>query len=123
MLRVKIVGITSGAEAPVHVARIYAHDLDENCILKINFRNAFNMLRRDKMLLAVKDHAPGLLAFVHSAYSTSSTLLGVGVGGGGRMEETIQSKEGVQQGDPLGPLLFGLTVHKLHSKNDLVKIT
>ena len=48
-------GITSRAEAAVHAARIYVHDLDENCILKIDFRNAFNMLRRDNMLLAVKD--------------------------------------------------------------------
>ena len=95
-------GITSGAEAAVHVARIYVHDLDENCILKI--RNAFNMLRH----AGCEGSCTWLLAFVHSAYSTSSSLWG----GGG---ETIQSKEGVQQGDPLGPLLFCLTVHKLVS--------
>ena len=41
-----------------------------------------------------------VFAFVHSAYSTSSTLLGGGGGGGG--EETIQSKESVQMGGPLG---------------------
>ena len=100
--------ITSGAEAAVHAATIYVHDLDENCILKIDFRIAFNMLRRDKMLLAMKDHAPGLIAYEHSVCSTSSTHFWG--------EETIQSKESVQQGDPLGPLLFCLMLHKLISR-------
>ena len=63
------------------------------------------LLRRDKMLLAVEDSAPELYAFVHSAYSSSSSLFWNG--------KIIQSSEGVQQGDPLGPLLFCLTIHPM----------
>ena len=96
-------GITSGAEAAVHVARIYVHDLDENCILKI--RNAFNMLRH----AGCEGSCTWFICLCTLCIFNIFKSLG---GGGG---ETIQSKEGVQQGDPLGPLLFCLTVHKLVS--------
>ena len=52
------------------------------------------------MLSAVKDSAPELFKFVFSAYSNPS-------------DHVIQSAEGVQQEDPLGPLLFCLTIHPL----------
>lgn len=41
--------------------------------------------------------------FVHSAYTSPSTLFW--------KDMAIQSAEGVQQGGPLGPLLFCLTIH------------
>ena len=49
--------------------------------------------------------APRLFRFVHSAYSSPSTLFWE--------DKTIQSAEGVQQGDPLEPLLFFLTIQQL----------
>jgi hypothetical protein len=73
--------------------------------VKLDFRNAFNSIRRDKVLDAVREHVPELLPFVYSAYSSPSSLFwGVKV---------IQSAEGVQQGDPLGPLLFCLGIHHM----------
>ena len=52
------------------------------------------------MLCAVRDLAPELVTFVHSTYSESSSLFwGV---------HCLQSSEGVQQGDPLGPFCFAL---------------
>ena len=60
------------------------------------------------MLEAVQKLAPGLFSFVHSAYSSPSTLFWA--------DNTLQSAEGVQQGDPLGPLLFCLTIHELGSQ-------
>ena len=51
-------GIKGGAEAAVHAARMYA----------------FNSLRRDRMLLAVQELAPALYPFVHSTYSSPSSL-------------------------------------------------
>ena len=74
-------------------------------LLKLDFENAFNTVRRDKMLIAVKEVVPMLLPFVHSAYSTSSTLFWG--------NKILESAEGVQQGDPLGPLLFCLVIHQL----------
>ena len=57
------------------------------------------------MLKAVQDLAPELLRFVHSVYSAPSTLLWE--------DECLLSCEAVQQGDPLGPLLFCLTLQQL----------
>ena len=64
-----------GAEAAVHATWMYAGDLDDNhWIVKLDFKNVFNSLRRDKMLLAVHELAPTLYPFVHSCYSSHSSL-------------------------------------------------
>ena len=102
-------GVRNGAEAAVHAARLYLRNLDPTiAIVKLDFQNAFNSIRRDKMLEAVQSLAPDLMAFVHSAYSSPSTLFWG--------DKTLQSSEGVQQGDPLGPLLFCLSIHQLCSQ-------
>ena len=107
-------GIKRGIEIAIHSARVYLSNLPhDHLILKLDFKNAFNTIRRDKMLLAVKDLAPNLLPFVHSVYCSSYSLFWG--------TEIIQSSEGVQQGDPHGPLLFCLTIHTMYSqlKSDL----
>ena len=97
-------GVKVGAQAAVHAARKYLNDLsDKHALVKLDFSNAFNSLRRDKMLEAVHDLAPEIYPHVYSAYSSPSTLHWG--------DHTIQSSEGVQQEDPLGPLLFCLTLH------------
>ena len=54
-------GILLGAEAAVHATRVYLQDMpDHHLLLKLDFRNAFNSLRQDKMLLAVCEKAPQL---------------------------------------------------------------
>ena len=57
------------------------------------------------MLAAVKDSAPELFTFILSAYTDPSALY--------CGDQVIMSSEGVQQGDPLGPLLFCLTIQPL----------
>ena len=64
-------------------------------MVKVDFKNAFNSLRWDKMLRAVKDHIPDLLPFVHSAYSSSSILLWNDV--------QVLSAKGHTAGGPPGP--------------------
>ena len=99
-------GVSKGAEAAVHAARLYINNLGSNkAVLKLDFINAFNSIRRDKMLSTVKRLAPSIYPFVHSAYSSSSSLFWG--------DKIIPSAEGVQQGDPLGPLLFCLTLHDM----------
>lgn len=98
-------GVRGGAEAAVHAARKFLSNMDpDHALVKLDFRNAFNSIHRDSMLEAVRDLSPTIYPFVHSVYSSPS-LLRWG-------DRTISSAEGVQQGDPLGPLLFCLTIHR-----------
>ena len=64
-------------------------------IVKNYFRNAFNSVRRDRMLEAVPALDPDIYHLVNSAYSSSHLFWG---------DHRILSAEGVQQGDLLGPL-------------------
>jgi hypothetical protein len=103
------VGVRGGAEAGAHAARRYwaaEHD-GPRAFLKVDFRNAFNELYRDKMLEEVAAHLPHYFHFISASYSTPSHLF--------FQDRLILSQRGVQQGDPLGPALFALTIHPLVS--------
>ena len=100
------VGVKSGAEALVHAARRFVGALpSDNILVKLDFTNAFNCIRRDRMLEATAVHLPELLSYVSSVYSLPSSLF--------FGHYIVESAEGVQQGDPLGPLLYSLTTHSL----------
>jgi hypothetical protein len=65
-------------------------------------RNAFNAIRRDKILSVVRRRVPELYRFSWQAYASDSFLF--------FGDTTIMSATGVQQGDPLGPALFSLAI-------------
>ena len=92
-------GVPLGAEAAAHAARSFLHNCGPGqALVKIDFTNAFNTLRRVEMLKVVQHELPELYPFIHSCYFSQSFL---------RFGPyTILSDEGPQQGDPLGPLLF-----------------
>jgi len=87
-------GVQGGAEIGVHATRRFVENMIPGQVfIKIDFKNAFNNIRKDSMLEAVQNHFPQLLPFVLSSYSQTSELwFG---------PHTISSEEGAQQGDPL----------------------
>ena len=64
--------------------------------------NAFNSLRRDSFLSVAHVRTPGLYSLLWQAYS-SPTILFFG-------KEGFASETGLQQGVPIGPALFALSV-------------
>lgn len=109
------VGVKAGAEIGAHCSRIYFNYTHRTpkIFLKIDFRNAFNEIRRDSMLEQVKAFLPGYFPFVSQGYMKESFLY--------FNSRKILSERGVQQGDPLGPILFALTLHPiiLQTKTEL----
>ena len=98
-------GSRCGVQAIVHAAWVYLRSLQLGQVfVKLDFRNAFNSIRCDKMFAAIDQQAPNILLFVHSASYSSSSFFD---------KDVIQSAEGVHPGDPLGPFLFCLFIHDL----------
>lgn len=67
-----------------------------------DFENVSNTIDRGRFLREVRHHLPGLAHWVEWCYRRPSRLFFDGV--------VISSEAGVQQGDPVGPLLFALAL-------------
>ena len=100
------VAVSGGCEAAVHATRRFLLDMaTDDVLVKLDFSNAFNTVRRDVILNNVAEKLPELYRLCWSAYSVTSLLK--------FSDKCILSREGVQQGDPLGPLLFCLALQPI----------
>ncbi|GAU90643.1 hypothetical protein RvY_03032 [Ramazzottius varieornatus] len=99
-------GTRSGAEAAVHFTRAFLSG-QTGCqtLLKLDFRDAFNSVHRDRLLEEVQKFLPEGNPFIFQMYRSPTNLI--------YGEHVIPSARGVQQGDPLGPLLFCLLTRNL----------
>jgi len=104
------VGVPSGVERMVHkVRRVFAAHKDDPdfVLLKVDMKNAFNMVSRRELLRSLEEF-PELVNWCYYLYGEPSILWF----GDAFANFELVSAEGVQQGDPLGPLLFALVLHK-----------
>ena len=99
-------GVRAGLDAAIHSTRdkLYC-DAESRIFLKLDFRNAFNTIRRDHIADCLQTHAPSLSQLFHACYSEPSYLT--------FGDEIFFSDEGLQQGDPLAPAYFCVDLHDI----------
>jgi hypothetical protein len=114
------VAVRGGCEAAVHSTKAFVHHYrhaKDMCLAKMDFENAFNLMSRKHILEQVQKHFPGLFRWAYLSLRTDGNLL---------LSEqlSLKSSRGVQQGDPLGPLLFalGLQVIPLKLRQDFPSV-
>lgn len=104
------VSVSGGAESMVHSTKHFLNDSNQ-CLLKIDFQNAFNSVQRGAFLAETQKHLPQIHNYSVCAYELESALL--------FGPHTIHSCTGVQQGDPIGPLLFSMAINPIITKLSL----
>ncbi|XP_052622301.1 uncharacterized protein LOC128127679 [Lactuca sativa] len=113
-----VVGVSGGTKAVLHSAnRVLSerHNDGSLSMLTVDFSNAFNLVDRSTLLHEVRLRCPSISLWVEFLYGQAARLyLG---------DTHIWSFTGVQQGDPLGPLLFAFMLHLLlHNIRDNCKL-
>jgi hypothetical protein len=100
-----IVGVPGGSQIVRHT--LWAGlSANPSCVtVQVDWQNAFNTLRRERMLDAVAQRCPALLRMAAWAYGRHSHLLVHQ-----SLGPVVRSQSGVRQVDPLGPLLFAPTL-------------
>ena len=103
------VKVKGGADAIIQTVRTWMADpaKRDEIAVKFDFENAFNTVSREAIRDEVKEHFPSMLAWYDFCYGTPAMLMCQG------SILPCRSMQGVQQGDPLGPLLFALGIRKL----------
>lgn len=105
------VGVRGGGEVMVHGLQVALENNPTWCLCTVDWRNAFNQCSRARMLCEVASHFPSLYPFVEACYSVDPVMV-YGVQEDAGLElHAVLSRDGTQQGCPLGPLLFALLLH------------
>ncbi|TIA67872.1 hypothetical protein E3P91_04199, partial [Wallemia ichthyophaga] len=100
------VGSSGGVEPIVLAAQ---RQVDKPCtdfkfLISLDFSNAFNSIKRSTLGKAIHRNLPSLFKAIKWAYDAPTPL----IVNDSKSTVTVESSEGVKQGDPMGPLLFSL---------------
>ncbi len=99
------VGQKAGAEATIHAIRRLADRFGDDpgkILLQVDLSNAFNMADRSVLLSEVQERIPEFFRWVEFCYGGASVLF--------FGSTTLDCSTGLQQGNPLAPLLFSLVL-------------
>ncbi|XP_065318858.1 uncharacterized protein LOC135926853 [Gordionus sp. m RMFG-2023] len=100
------IGIQGGCEIATHATRIHLQtNPSDEILVKIDFSNAFNSIRRSHFLPQIYHSFPTFSQFFHSCYSKPSHLQ--------FNNYLLSSSEGIQQGDPLGSIIFCIGINEM----------
>ena len=104
------VGQISGCEAGVHAMRYILQNDENDATLLVDANNAFNSLNRKAALSNIHSICPSLAVIATNMYRGNAELF--------IEDETILSKEGTTQGDPLAMSIYGIAILPLIKKID-----
>ena len=92
-------GTPNGAKTAAHAARSFLSAAkDDDIFIKLDFKNAFNTLKRDAIADSILQLAPELDPFFLTSYKAHSSLV--------HGDYVIDYQEGFQQGDPIASVGF-----------------
>ena len=94
-------GISIGAKLLQHLRNV-----PENVILSLDISNAFNSLRRNRILEGLCQYAPSLIPFYKWSYSNPTQVRS----SDGSL--CCNAETGTRQGDPLSMLFFSVGIHQ-----------
>ncbi|KAL0246575.1 hypothetical protein GEMRC1_007787 [Eukaryota sp. GEM-RC1] len=94
-----------GVSVAALTSDLFLNTKTDNFVLNLDFKNAFNSVKRAAILPQSQEHFPELESFFHTFYGNSSDLV--------YNSTNLSSLTGVKQGDPLGPFFFCLAIHPI----------
>ncbi|KAL0208357.1 hypothetical protein P9112_010944 [Eukaryota sp. TZLM1-RC] len=94
-----------GASSAALSSDVFFNSNTSNYIFNLDFKNAFNAVKRSSILPLLQTHFPEAESFFYNFYGSQSTLV--------YEEFNLISSSGVKQGDPLGPFFFCLAIHPI----------
>ncbi|KAL0206147.1 hypothetical protein P9112_001454 [Eukaryota sp. TZLM1-RC] len=97
-----------GASVAALTSDLFFNCHENSCIFNLDFKNAFNSVKRDSIWKEIKSNFPELETFFYRFYGNSSDLI--------FNSFNLDSLSGVKQGDPLGPFFFCLAIHPILKK-------
>lgn len=98
-------GQEAGCEAAIHAIHQIFDDPSTDAVLQVDATNAFNSLNRETALRNIQVSCPAIATILTNTYRQDIPLF---IGG-----ETIFSREGTTQGDPLAMAMYALAVSPL----------
>ena len=109
-------GQVAGIEAATHAMNMAFEDEETEAAMFVDASNAFNNLNREAALRNIHNIYPALAIIATNTYRRASPLF--------YNQQTIQSKEGTTQGDPLAMAIYAVAIRPLIDKvkNEVMQI-